>query len=227
MNPTADFYFLCIHLPRAKRPLETFGIQGPESYVYTSKSGCLDVASIDDREDFAETLKAMNVVGLSAEEQEQIFRCLAMVLWCVSGPPLVAFILVYYKACLTCFFRCLSSCMVHRLGNVQFEENADGNSIIPDEGVTEFISYLMEVDKDAVNKVLTTRVMETQRGGRRGEPAASMMLRNSNQMAQRLVLRFLRAGSIYDVPLNVAQAGAGRDALAKAICEFPLTFTWL
>jgi hypothetical protein len=61
--------------------VENFGIQGPESYVYTSKSGCLDVASIDDKEDFAETLKAMNVVGLSADEQEQIFRCLAMVLW--------------------------------------------------------------------------------------------------------------------------------------------------
>jgi hypothetical protein len=41
--------------------------------------------------------------------------------------------------------------------------------MIPDEGVTEFISYLMEVDKEAVNKVLTTRVMETQRGGRRGK----------------------------------------------------------
>jgi myosin-1 len=41
------------------RLIENFGIQGPESYVYTSKSGCLDVASIDDKEDFAETLKAM------------------------------------------------------------------------------------------------------------------------------------------------------------------------
>lgn len=56
-----------------------------------------------------------------------------------------------------------------RLGNVQFGEDDSGNSTVPDEGVTEFIAYLMEVEKHVVNKVLTTKVMETQRGGRRGE----------------------------------------------------------
>lgn len=134
--------------------------------MYTSRSGCLDVPSIDDAADFKETLNAMNIVGLTQAEQDSIFRCLAMVLW---------------------------------LGNVQFGENEDGNSTIPDEGVTEFIAYLMEVEKDTVAKVLTSRVVETQRGGRRG--------------------------SIYDVPLNVAQAGAGRDALAKAIYE--RLFQWI
>lgn len=31
-------------------------------------------------------------------------------------------------------------------------------------------------------------------------------------------------GSIYDVPLNIAQAGAGRDALAKAICALSTAY---
>ena len=35
---------------------EKFGIQGPESYLYTNGSGCLDVQGIDDVEDFSETL---------------------------------------------------------------------------------------------------------------------------------------------------------------------------
>jgi myosin-1 len=36
--------------------LEMFGLQGPEAYVYTSRSGTLDVASINDVKDWAETL---------------------------------------------------------------------------------------------------------------------------------------------------------------------------
>lgn len=85
------------------------------------------------------------------------------------------------------------------LGNVQFQENDDGNSSIADTGVTDFVAYLMEADSDQVQKVLTTRVVETTRGGRRG--------------------------SIYDVPLNPAQASSGRDALAKAI--YNNLFEWI
>ena len=35
---------------------EAFGLQGPEAYSYTSRSGCLDVRSINDVSDFNETL---------------------------------------------------------------------------------------------------------------------------------------------------------------------------
>ena len=108
----------------------------------------------------------MSVIGLSADEQNEIFKMLAIVLW---------------------------------LGNVQFEEMDDGNSRIVDTGVTDFVAYLMEVDGTLVQKVLTQRVMETTRGGRRG--------------------------SIYDVPLNPSQASAGRGALAKAI--YNNLFEWI
>ena len=85
------------------------------------------------------------------------------------------------------------------LGNVQFEENDDGKSSVADTGVTDFVAYLMEVDSEQVQKVLTTRIVETTRGGRRG--------------------------SIYDVPLNPSQATSGRDALAKAI--YDNLFEWI
>ncbi|PVG02990.1 myosin-1 [Serendipita vermifera] len=145
---------------------EMFGLQGPESYLYTSRSNCLSVPGIDDSVDWRETLKAMQVIGLSQHEQNEIFRMLAIILW---------------------------------LGNVQFEELEDGNARIADTGVTDFIAYLMETNSALVEKVMTTRVVETTRGGRRG--------------------------SVYDVPLNPAQAGSGRDALAKAI--YNNLFEWI
>lgn len=147
-------------------------------------SNCLEVQDIDDVKDYADTIvshdvhylisrtelrpsqKAMGVIGLSAEEQNEIFKMLGIILW---------------------------------LGNVQFEEMDDGNSRVSDSGVTDFVAYLMEVDGGLVQKVLTQRVMETTRGGRRG--------------------------SVYDVPLNPAQASAGRDALAKAI--YNNLFEWI
>lgn len=85
------------------------------------------------------------------------------------------------------------------LGNVQYEETDDGNSGVADTSITDFVAYLMGVDSAVVLKAMTTRVMETQRGGRRG--------------------------SVYDVPLNPAQASSGRDALAKAI--YNNLFEWI
>jgi myosin I len=108
----------------------------------------------------------MDVIGLTPQEQSEIFRMLAIILW---------------------------------LGNVQYSEMDDGNSQVTDSGVTDFIAYIMEVDSALLQKVMTSRVMETQRGGRRG--------------------------SVYDVPLNPAQATSGRDALSKAI--YNNLFEWI
>ena len=145
---------------------EIFGIQQPQSYVYTSRSKCYDVEGIDDAADFKDTLNAMKVIKLQQAEQDDIFRMLAAILW---------------------------------LGNVSFVEDKDGNAAISDQSVVDFVAYLLEVESAHVNKALTIRIVETSRGGRRG--------------------------SVYEVPLNIAQATAVRDALSKAI-YFNL-FDWI
>lgn len=60
---------------------QQFGVQKPETYVYTSRSKCFDVDGIDDLAEFQDTLNAMKVIGLSQAEQDQIFRMLAAILW--------------------------------------------------------------------------------------------------------------------------------------------------
>ncbi|KAK9454893.1 P-loop containing nucleoside triphosphate hydrolase protein [Dipodascopsis uninucleata] len=145
---------------------EQFGVQPPESYIYTSASKCTSVQGIDDIADFKDTLNAMGVIGLQQAEQDQIFKMLSTVLW---------------------------------LGNVDFVENEEGNAAIRDQSVPTFVAYLMGVDAGAIEKALTSRIVETSRGGRRG--------------------------SIYEVPLNPTQARAVRDALAKGI--YSNLFDWI
>ncbi|ROW14700.1 hypothetical protein VPNG_03747 [Cytospora leucostoma] len=60
---------------------ELFGIQKPETYLYTSRSKCLEVDGIDDLAEFQDTLNAMKIIGLSQAEQDDIFRMLAAILW--------------------------------------------------------------------------------------------------------------------------------------------------
>ena len=125
---------------------------------------------IDDVADWNETIAAMQTIGIAANEQSEILRCLAIILW---------------------------------LGNVSFREDGEGNAAIADASVPEFVGYLMETDVAMVNKALTSRVMETQRGFGGGA----------------------RRGSVYEVPLNPAQAISARDALAKAI--YSNLFDWI
>ena len=58
-----------------------YGIQKPETYLYTSASKCFNVDGIDDLQDYQDTLKAMKIIGLTQAEQDEIFRMLAAVLW--------------------------------------------------------------------------------------------------------------------------------------------------
>ncbi|KAK5133251.1 hypothetical protein LTR08_007985 [Meristemomyces frigidus] len=85
------------------------------------------------------------------------------------------------------------------IGNVSFVEDDSGNAAVHDQSVVDFVAYLLEVDSAHVNKALTTRIIETSRGGRRG--------------------------SVYDSPMNIAQATSVRDALAKGI--YNNMFDWI
>ena len=73
------FYQFTKSAPKEYR--EMFGIQQPQSYLYTNRSKCFDVPGIDDARDFQDTVNAMKIIGLSKAEQDDIFRMLAAILW--------------------------------------------------------------------------------------------------------------------------------------------------
>lgn len=73
------FYQFTKHCPPQYK--ETFGIQGPETYIYTSASKCVNVDGVNDAKDFQDTLLAMQTIGISSLEQDSIFRMLALILW--------------------------------------------------------------------------------------------------------------------------------------------------
>ncbi|KAL9129803.1 MAG: hypothetical protein Q9217_001840 [Psora testacea] len=151
----------------------TFYVQEPKAYTYLSRSRCFDVDGIDDISDFQDTVGAMETIKLEKDEQNNIFRTLSAILW---------------------------------IGNITFSEDENGSASISGTTAVEHVAQLLKLSSDYgtkasdhVTKAMTSRVVETSRGGRRG--------------------------SVYEVPLNVTQATAVRDALAKAV-YFNL-FDWI
>ena len=62
--------------------LDEYGIRGspsPDQFHYLNQSNCYRVDRIDDLSDFNDTVNAMNTMGISMEEQKEVFRlCLSI-----------------------------------------------------------------------------------------------------------------------------------------------------
>lgn len=94
-------------------------------------------------------------------------------------------------------FRILSAILW--IGNISFAENEEGNATVQDTSVTDFVAYLLQVNSETLINSITERIMETNHG--------------------------MRRGSVYNVPLNIVQATAVRDALAKGL--YNNLFDWI
>ncbi|WZZ84061.1 hypothetical protein YC2023_104633 [Brassica napus] len=60
--------------------VKKFKLGDPKTYHYLNQSKCLALESINDAEEYHATRKAMDVVGISSEEQDAIFRVVASIL---------------------------------------------------------------------------------------------------------------------------------------------------
>ena len=55
----------------------SFGLSAPSAYRSLNSGGCLDIEDVDDGDDYAECLNAMDAVGIAAGDQTAIWRLVA------------------------------------------------------------------------------------------------------------------------------------------------------
>ncbi|KAJ4817299.1 myosin-like protein XIF [Rhynchospora pubera] len=71
------FYMLCSAPPE---DVKRYKVGDPRTFHYLNQTGCYEVANVDDAREYIETRHAMDVVGISQEEQDAIFRVVAAIL---------------------------------------------------------------------------------------------------------------------------------------------------
>ncbi|XP_050372273.1 myosin-6-like isoform X2 [Argentina anserina] len=71
------FYMLCA---APKEDVERYKLGNPKSFHYLNQSNCYKLDGVDDSKEYLTTRKAMDVVGISQDEQDAIFRVVAAVL---------------------------------------------------------------------------------------------------------------------------------------------------
>ncbi|KAF8022278.1 hypothetical protein BT93_G2431 [Corymbia citriodora subsp. variegata] len=71
------FYMLCA---APTEDLVKFKLGDPRTFHYLNQSNCYEVANVDDAREYLETRNAMDIVGISQDEQDAIFRVVAAIL---------------------------------------------------------------------------------------------------------------------------------------------------
>ncbi|XP_059432809.1 myosin-17-like [Corylus avellana] len=71
------FYLLCAAPPEDR---ERYKLENPKSFHYLNQSTCYELDGVDDAHEYLATRRAMDIVGISEEEQDAIFRVVAAIL---------------------------------------------------------------------------------------------------------------------------------------------------
>ncbi|XP_020549831.1 myosin-9 isoform X2 [Sesamum indicum] len=71
------FYLLCA---APQKEIEKYKLGHPKTFHYLNQSNCYELDDVSDAHDYLATRKAMDIVGISQNEQEAIFRTVAAIL---------------------------------------------------------------------------------------------------------------------------------------------------
>ncbi|AQK76139.1 myosin2 [Zea mays] len=71
------FYMICAAPPEER---ERYKLGDPSTFHYLNQSNCIKLEGLDESKEYLETRKAMDIIGISSEEQEAIFRVVAAIL---------------------------------------------------------------------------------------------------------------------------------------------------
>ncbi|KAG6436833.1 hypothetical protein SASPL_101735 [Salvia splendens] len=71
------FYMLCA---ATEKDVEKYKLKNPREFHYLNQSNCYELDGVDDSKEYLTTRRAMDIVGISDEEQDGIFRVVAAIL---------------------------------------------------------------------------------------------------------------------------------------------------
>ncbi|XP_020239116.1 myosin-6 [Cajanus cajan] len=71
------FYMLCAAPPE---DIQKYKLGNPRGFHYLNQSNCFELEGVDELKEYRDTRRAMDVVGISSDEQEAIFRVVAAIL---------------------------------------------------------------------------------------------------------------------------------------------------
>uniref|UniRef100_A0A7N0SYH6 Uncharacterized protein n=1 Tax=Kalanchoe fedtschenkoi TaxID=63787 RepID=A0A7N0SYH6_KALFE len=71
------FYMLCA---APQEDIQRYKVGDPKTFHYLNQSNCIRLDAIDDAKEYLDLRRAMDIVGISSEEQDGIFRVVAAVL---------------------------------------------------------------------------------------------------------------------------------------------------
>ncbi|KDP26440.1 hypothetical protein JCGZ_17598 [Jatropha curcas] len=71
------FYMLCAAPPE---DLQKYKLGNPRTFHYLNQSNCFELDGVDDSKEYIATRRAMEIVGISSDEQDAIFRVVAAIL---------------------------------------------------------------------------------------------------------------------------------------------------
>ncbi|KAI7982475.1 Myosin-11 [Camellia lanceoleosa] len=71
------FYLLCSAPPEE---IEKYKLGSPKTFRYLNQSNCYELVGVSDAHDYLATRRAMDIVGVSQQEQDAIFRVVAAIL---------------------------------------------------------------------------------------------------------------------------------------------------
>ncbi|CAM0877745.1 unnamed protein product [Alopecurus aequalis] len=71
------FYMLCAAPPEVR---EKYKLGEARTFHYLNQSNCIELNGMDDAKEYAETRRAMSIVGINSDEQDAIFKVVAAIL---------------------------------------------------------------------------------------------------------------------------------------------------
>ncbi|XP_061944775.1 myosin-9 isoform X3 [Populus nigra] len=79
-NPERNYHCFYLLCAAPQEEIERYKLGSPKSFHYLNQSTCFELVGVSDAHDYLATRRAMDIVGISAREQEAIFRVVAAVL---------------------------------------------------------------------------------------------------------------------------------------------------